>query len=32
VYWTEPLLLKHVLGGIERAAGVEKFRCGSEDD
>ena len=32
VYWTEPLLLEHVLGGIEMAAGVAKFRCGSEDD
>jgi type 1 glutamine amidotransferase len=32
VYWTEPLLLRHVLGGIEMAAGVAKFNCGSEDD
>jgi type 1 glutamine amidotransferase len=28
VYWEEPLLLAHVLGGIEMAAGVKKFRCG----
>jgi type 1 glutamine amidotransferase len=32
VYWTEPLLLRHVLGGIEMAAGAAKFNCGSEDD
>jgi len=27
-YWHEPLLLSHVLGGIEMAAGREAFRCG----
>jgi|tagenome__1003787_1003787.scaffolds.fasta_scaffold20746884_1 type 1 glutamine amidotransferase len=27
-YWSEPLLLSHVLGGIEMAAGREPFRCG----
>jgi type 1 glutamine amidotransferase len=27
VYWNEPLLLSHVLGGIEMAAGVAKFNC-----
>ena len=32
VYWDEPLLLRHVLGGIEMAAGAAKFRCGEEDD
>jgi type 1 glutamine amidotransferase len=26
-YWKEPLLLDHVVGGIEMAAGVAKFRC-----
>ena len=26
-YWKEPLVLKHVLGGIEMAAGVAPFRC-----
>ena len=26
VYWEEPLLLSHVLGGIEMAAGVKQFR------
>jgi type 1 glutamine amidotransferase len=26
-YWKEPLLLKHVLGGIRMAAGVAPFRC-----
>jgi len=28
VYWSEPLLLEHVLGGIEMAAGVADFDCG----
>jgi type 1 glutamine amidotransferase len=32
VYWSEPLLLSHVLGGIEMAAGAAKFDCGAEDD
>jgi type 1 glutamine amidotransferase len=32
VYWEEPLLLSHVLGGIEMAAGVKQFDCGEEDD
>jgi len=27
-YWNEPLLLEHVLGGIEMAAGRAQFRCG----
>jgi type 1 glutamine amidotransferase len=31
-YWSEPLLLSHVLGGIEMAAGAAKFDCGEEDD
>src|SRR5690349_18547543 len=26
-YWTEPLLLSHVLGGIEMAAGRARFDC-----
>jgi type 1 glutamine amidotransferase len=26
-YWSEPLLLSHVLGGIEMAAGAAKFNC-----
>ena len=26
-YWNEPLLLEHVLGGIEMAAGQAPFRC-----
>ena len=26
-YWNEPLLLEHVLGGIEMAAGRAPFRC-----
>ena len=25
IYWDEPKLLAHVLGGIEMAAGVKKF-------
>jgi type 1 glutamine amidotransferase len=28
-YWNEPLLLAHVLGGIEMAAGRAPFRCGA---
>jgi type 1 glutamine amidotransferase len=32
VYWEEPLLLSHVLGGIEMAAGAKRFNCGEEDD
>jgi type 1 glutamine amidotransferase len=31
-YWSEPLLLSHVLGGIEMAAGEARFNCGQEDD
>jgi len=31
IYWNEPLLLRHVLGGIRMAAGVTKFNCGRED-
>jgi type 1 glutamine amidotransferase len=31
VYWEEPLMLSHVLGGIEMAAGVKQFRCGGDD-
>ena len=31
VYWDEPKLLWHVLGGIRMAAGVTKFKCGVED-
>jgi type 1 glutamine amidotransferase len=27
IYWSEPLLLSHVLGGIEMAAGVADFAC-----
>ncbi len=27
VYWDEPLLLSHVLGGIQMAAGAAKFNC-----
>ncbi|MEZ0291129.1 MAG: ThuA domain-containing protein [Solirubrobacteraceae bacterium] len=27
VYWDEPLLLSHVLGGIKMAAGAAKFDC-----
>ena len=30
VYWEEPLLLSHVLGGIEMAAGARRFSCGKE--
>jgi type 1 glutamine amidotransferase len=30
-YWEEPLLLSHVLGGIEMAAGAATFNCGEED-
>ena len=26
-YWNEPLLLSHVLGGIQMAAGAAKFNC-----
>lgn len=32
VYWNEPKLLEHVLGGIRMAAGDTRFNCGSEDD
>jgi type 1 glutamine amidotransferase len=32
IYWSEPLLLAHVLGGIEMAAGRERFNCGRQDD
>jgi type 1 glutamine amidotransferase len=32
VYWEEPLLLSHVLGGIEMAAGAKRFNCGEQDD
>jgi type 1 glutamine amidotransferase len=31
-YWDEPLLLSHVLGGIEMAASVTRFDCGEEDE
>jgi type 1 glutamine amidotransferase len=31
VYWEEPLLLSHILGGIEMAAGVTRFNCGPDD-
>ena len=31
-YWKEPLLLSHVLGGIEMAAGVTRFNCGDADE
>ena len=27
VYWEEPELLAHVLGGIEMAAGAKQFDC-----
>ena len=30
-YFTEPLLLAHLLGGIRMAAGVAHFNCGGED-
>ena len=30
-YWKEPLLLSHVVGGIEMAAGAARFDCGEED-
>jgi type 1 glutamine amidotransferase len=30
-YYAEPLLLAHLLGGIEMAAGVARFRCGADD-
>jgi type 1 glutamine amidotransferase len=29
-YWKEPLLLDHVLGGIEMAAGAATFRCDTD--
>jgi type 1 glutamine amidotransferase len=29
-YWKEPLLLDHVLGGIEMAAGAAKFGCDTD--
>jgi type 1 glutamine amidotransferase len=32
VYWEEPRLLSHVLGGIQMAAGAKRFDCGREDD
>ncbi|MFF5173235.1 hypothetical protein ACFY3U_11410 [Micromonospora sp. NPDC000089] len=28
--YTEPLFLKHLLGGIRMAAGAAKFNCGGE--
>jgi type 1 glutamine amidotransferase len=31
IYWDEPDLLRHVLGGIRMAAGVTRFDCGEED-
>jgi type 1 glutamine amidotransferase len=31
-YWAEPLLLAHVLGGIEMAAGEARFNCGEQAD
>jgi type 1 glutamine amidotransferase len=30
-YYSEPLLLAHLLGGIQMAAGVVNFNCGDED-
>jgi type 1 glutamine amidotransferase len=30
-YFSEPLLLAHLLGGIRMAAGVTRFACGRED-
>src|SRR3954471_7113096 len=30
-YYSEPLLLAHLLGGIRMAAGVARFHCGRED-
>jgi type 1 glutamine amidotransferase len=30
-YYSEPLLLAHILGGIKMAAGVARFNCGRED-
>jgi len=30
-YYSEPLLLAHLLGGIQMAAGVARFNCGRED-
>ena len=30
-YYSEPLLLAHLLGGIRMAAGVARFNCGRED-
>jgi type 1 glutamine amidotransferase len=30
-YYSEPLLLAHILGGIRMAAGVARFNCGHED-
>jgi type 1 glutamine amidotransferase len=30
-YYSEPLLLSHILGGIRMAAGVARFPCGYED-
>jgi type 1 glutamine amidotransferase len=32
VYWEEPRLVSHVIGGIKMAAGVKRFDCGEEDD
>jgi type 1 glutamine amidotransferase len=29
-YYSEPLLLAHILGGIKMAAGVARFNCGGE--
>jgi type 1 glutamine amidotransferase len=30
-YFSEPLLLAHILGGIQMAAGVARFNCAAED-
>ena len=30
-YYSEPLLLAHILGGIKMAAGAARFNCGRED-
>jgi type 1 glutamine amidotransferase len=30
-YYSEPLLLAHLLGGIQMAAGAARFNCGRED-
>jgi type 1 glutamine amidotransferase len=32
VYWEQPRLVSHVIGGIKMAAGVKRFDCGEEDE